>query len=190
MSRINSAILAIFTAAIIAASVLYVIRANPVHEAIPEALAALQADPSPKPLPVTSFVDAEGHTHSPSEFKGSVVILNMWATWCAPCVRELPAIARLQATLGRNSVSIVTVNASHDSAAETEKFLKAHDAASLPPYRDPDLSLLSAFGAQGLPFSVVIDAKGREIARASGPMNWDDPAAIAYFKSLGAHAAS
>ncbi len=82
-------------------------------------------------------------------------------------------------------VMVVAVNAGHDDAAKTAAFLKAHGAANLAVYRDPDLSLLTAFGSQGLPFSVVIDGQGREIARASGPMKWDDPAAIAYFKGLG-----
>jgi len=169
--------------------VLYVIRSSPVHETPPLALAALIPEPSPKPLPVTAFVDAQGHTSSLAAFRGRVVILNLWATWCAPCVRELPALGRLAAALGPG-VTIVAVNAGHDDAAATAQFLKAHGAADLAGYRDPELSLLAAFGSQGLPFSVLIDAKGREIARASGPMGWDDPAAVAYFKSLGAHAAS
>jgi thiol-disulfide isomerase/thioredoxin len=192
MSRINSGTIALFVAAIIAAAllVLYVIRASPVHETIPGALSALTADPAPKPIPATSFLDAHNRPESLAQFKGRVVILNMWAIWCAPCVRELPALERLATALGQGQVTIVTVNASHDDAAKTAAFLKAHDAGDLPANRDPDLSLLTAFGSQGLPFSVVIDARGREIARASGPMQWDDPAAIAYFKSLGAHAAS
>ena len=94
-------------------------------------------------------------------------------------------MAKLSAALGTGKVMVVAVNASHDDAAKVADFLKAHGAANLAVYRDPDLSLLTAFGSQGLPFSVVIDARGREIARASGPMNWDDPAAIAYFKALG-----
>ena len=120
-------------------------------------------------------------------FKGRVVILNMWAAWCAPCVRELPALGRLAAALGPGKVAVVTVNTGHDTAAQTAAFLKAHGASDLPANRDPDLSLLTDFGSQGLPFSVLIDAQGREIARASGPMQWDDSQAIAYFRALGAH---
>jgi thiol-disulfide isomerase/thioredoxin len=171
-----------------ALAVLYVIRpalASPV----PKALAALVPDPAPKPVPAASIVDAQGKPQPLSAFRGRVIILNMWATWCAPCVRELPAVGKLAQALGSGKVTVVAVNAGHDDAAATAAFLKAHGAGNLAVYRDPDLSLLTAFGSQGLPFSVLIDAKGREIARASGPMNWDDPAAIAYFKSL-AHAAS
>ena len=165
--------------------VLYVIRpaqASPVP--IPPPLAALMPDGTPKAAPAVSVVDANGKAQPLSALKGHVVILNLWATWCAPCVEELPAVGKLAAALGSGKVVIVAVNAGHDDAAKTAAFLKAHGAANLAVYRDPDLSLLTAFGSQGLPFSVVIDAKGREIARASGPMKWDDPKAIAYFKSL------
>jgi len=173
--------------------VLYVIRpvqASPVRETIPHALAALRPDPQPKPVPAATFVDAQGRSQALSAFKGRVVILNIWATWCAPCVRELPEVGRLVAALGPGKVTVVAVNTGHEDAAATASFLKTHGAANLAVYRDPDLSLMSAFGSEGLPFSVLIDARGREIARASGPMQWDDPAAIAYFKSLGSRAAS
>jgi thiol-disulfide isomerase/thioredoxin len=170
----------------VALAVLYVIRPVEASPAIPQALAALKADPAPKPAPDATFVDAQGHPVPLSAFKGHVVILNLWATWCAPCVEELPAVAKLAAALGPGKVTVVAVNASHDDAAKVADFLKAHGAANLIVYRDPELSILTAFGSQGLPFSVVIDSKGREIARASGPMKWDDPAAVAYFKGLGA----
>ncbi len=190
MSRTNPGILALLAAAIIVAALagLYLLR--PSGESKPAALAALTADPEPKAVPELTVIDQAGNKVSLAKFRGHVVILNMWATWCAPCVRELPALGRLKTALDSARIALVTVNASHDTAAQTEAFLKAHDAADLPVYRDPDLSLLSGFGSEGLPFSVLIDAKGREIARASGPMQWDDPAAIAYFKTLAAHQAS
>jgi len=172
-------------AAVVAAlAVLYVIPPVEASPAIPKALASLTPDAASKPAPAATIVDAQGHPVPLASFKGRVVILNLWASWCAPCVVELPAVARLAAALGAGKVAVVAVSASKDDAAKTADFLKAHGAGNLPVYRDPDLSLLTAFGSQGLPFSVIIDAKGREIARASGPMKWDDPAAIAYFKSL------
>jgi thiol-disulfide isomerase/thioredoxin len=188
MSRKTAKILAAAFGAALA--VLYVIPSVEASPAIPPALGALKADPAPTPAPAATFMDAQGHPTPLSAFKGHVVILNLWAIWCAPCEEELPAVAKLAAALGPGKVTVVAVSAAHDDAAKTTDFLKAHGAANLTVYRDPDLSLLSAFGSQGLPFSVVIDSQGREIARASGPMKWDDPAAIAYFKALGTRDAS
>ena len=180
--KMTQMLAAVFGAALV---VLYVIPSVEASPAIPPALAALKADPAPKPAPAATFLDAQGHPQPLSAFKGRVVILNLWATWCAPCIAELPAVGKLAAALGDGKVAVVAVNASHDDAAKVADFLKSHGAGNLAVYRDPDLSVLTAFGSQGLPFSVVIDANGREIARASGPMKWDDPAAIAYFKALG-----
>lgn len=183
MSRFAFRILAMAAGA--ALSVLYVIRPSYASPP-PHALASLMPDPAPRPAPAATFQDASGKPVALAAFKGHVVILDLWATWCAPCVRELPALARLQAALGAQKLTIVTINEGRDNAADTMAFLKAHGAANLPPYRDSDLGLLQAFGSQGLPFSVLVDAKGNETARASGPMAWDDPAAIAYFKALAA----
>jgi len=189
MPRIFFGILAT-GAIILGALVLYVIRSSPVHETPPPSLAALQADPAPKILPSVAFTGVDGRAQSLEAFRGRVVILNVWATWCAPCVRELPALGHLAQALGQDNLVVVAVNAGRDSTTETAAFLKSHSAGNLIAYRNPDLSLLQVFGAQGLPFSVLIDTKGREIARASGPLTWDDPAAVAYFRSLAAHAAS
>jgi thiol-disulfide isomerase/thioredoxin len=169
-----------------ALAVLYVIHPAEASPApIPKTLAALTPVAPPRPVPAASIVDAQGHPVALASFKGRVVILDMWATWCAPCVEELPAVARLAKALGFGKVIVVPVSQSNLDAAATAAFLRKHGAANLTAYRDPDLSLLKPFGAPGLPFSVVIDAKGREIAHASGPMKWDDPAAVAYFKALG-----
>ena len=188
MSRINSGTIALFAAAIIAAAllVLYVIRASPVHETIPGALSALTADPAPKPMPATSFLDAHNRPESLAQFKGRVVILNMWAIWCAPCVRELPALAHLQGALP--GLTIVAVNEGRETAADTTRFLKAHGADALHVYLDPDHAFLEALGVQGLPLSVLIDTRGMERARASGPAEWDDPAAVTWLREVTAPA--
>lgn len=183
MPRVLVIVLAVAVVALAGAAlrVLYVI---PRPETTPAVLAGLVHEPNPGPAPDVSFVDGTGHSVKLSAFRGRLVLLNVWATWCAPCVRELPALGRLQAALGTAGFAVVDVNAGRESASDTAAFLKAHDAGALAVYRDPDLRLLQAFGAQGLPFSVVVNAKGNEIARASGPLAWDDPAAIDYFRGL------
>lgn len=180
------AILAGAAAAAAGAIVLYVILSGPVH-ALPEppaALARLEPGIQAKSVPAVAFTDGMGKRHMLSEFRGRYVLLNLWATWCSPCVRELPALAALQAAVPKDRLAVVAVNVGRSGAAETADFLKEHDAARLGVYLDSNIALLRAFRAYGLPFSILIDAQGREVARAAGPANWDAPAAIAYFKSL------
>jgi hypothetical protein len=98
-------------------------------------------------------------------------------------VRELPALGRLQAAVGKSQFVIVPVNVGRGTAAETATFLKTNKAA-LPVYLDTKNTFLHAFGAFGLPLTVLIDPTGREIARASGAVHWDAKDSIAYFRSL------
>ena len=170
--------------------VLYVMFGRPVHAPGPPASLARLQPVAPTTLPEVAFSDANGARHTLSAFKGRYVLLNLWATWCAPCVRELPALAKLQSAMPPGGLTVVAVNVGRGSPAETLAFLKAHNAASLTGYFDPDLGVMHVFGAFGLPLSVLFDRQGREVAHALGPAGWDDPAAIAYFKSLSAHAAS
>jgi thiol-disulfide isomerase/thioredoxin len=148
------------------------------------ALAKLKTEQPPKAVSPVSFVDAVGTNHTLAEFRGRYVLLNLWATWCAPCVRELPALSNLQARLGTNNLLVIPVSIGRDTAAQTQIFLNQHNA-KLPVYRDTKSAFLHAFGAFGLPLTVLIDPQGREIARASGALRWDAPESVAYFKSLG-----
>jgi thiol-disulfide isomerase/thioredoxin len=147
------------------------------------ALAKLKPDEHPTAVPAVAFSDAVGQRHNLSEFRGRYLLLNLWATWCAPCVKELPALSHLQTAIGSKKLAVVPVNVGRDSAADTTKFLQQHKAA-LPVYIDTNSAFLHAFGAYGLPLTVLIDPQGREIARAIGAVRWDAPEAIAYFKSL------
>ena len=166
------------------AGVLYVMHGRAANEK-PAALAALIADPAPVTLPEVAFTDASGARHTLAAYRGRYVLLNLWATWCAPCVKELPALSRLQAALPTAKFAVVTVNVTRAStAADPAAFLKAHDAANLPVELDSNLGLLRVFGEAGLPISVLIDPQGHEVARAATPPAWDDPAVIAYFKAL------
>ncbi len=173
------------------AAVAFLYRSSPdVHATAerPPSLAQLKGEPA-KAVPDVAFSDASGARHTLSSYRGRYVLLNLWATWCAPCVKELPALARLQGGVAPAQLSVVTVNVGHGSAADTAAFLKAHSADALPVYLDSDTGFIRAFGAFGLPLSILIDPQGREVARAVGPADWDASASISYFKTL-PHAAS
>ncbi|HEY1632519.1 MAG TPA: TlpA disulfide reductase family protein [Rhizomicrobium sp.] len=183
---LNFRIVAIALAALIlaGAGVLYVMHGRAANEK-PAALATLTFDAAPITLPEVAFSDASGARHTLAAYRGRYVLLNLWATWCAPCVKELPALSRLQAALPTAKFAVVTVNVTRAStAADTAAFLRAHDAPNLPVALDSNLGLLRVFGEAGLPISVLIDPQGHEIARAGSPADWDNPAAIAYFKAL------
>jgi len=174
-----------FLAASLAAAALFGCSPGPQHGAPAPAssLAKLKKDDAPKALPPVTFADGQGSAHALAGFRGRYVLLNLWATWCAPCVRELPALAHLQTEVDARKLVVVPVNVGHDRAAATAAFLKEHKAA-LPVYIDTKSAFLRAFGATGLPLTLLIDPKGREIARASGAVRWDAKDSIAYFKSL------
>ncbi len=183
--RLIAAALAVILAGALAVA-LYVTRSGPVHEAAtrpPAVLAKLRFAQKPGPIGAAAIADSSGHLHKLSEFRGRYVLLNLWATWCAPCVRELPALARLQSAVEPNRLAVIPVNVGRSTAQETAAFLKSHDAA-LPVYVDSSFAFLRAFRAYGLPVTILIDPRGREIARATGAVSWDAKDSIAYFRSL------
>ncbi len=181
----NLLVAALVLAALGTAGVLYWKRSAPVHAAlVPPASLARLAPSKPAAVAAVSFTGTDGTRHTLAEFKGHYVLLNLWAVWCAPCVKELPALARLQAAVPKGRLEVVPVDVARGTPADAASFLKAHGAARLPAFIDADLGMMRVFGAYGLPLTVLIDDKGREVARAVGPADWDAPDAIDYFKAL------
>jgi thiol-disulfide isomerase/thioredoxin len=171
-------------AAVLIGIVLYAMRTQGVHEstAKPAALAKLVPVGQPRHIPAAAFFDAKGERLSLASFNGHYVLLNLWATWCGPCVRELPALAKLQHDVP--TLTVVAVSEGRENAADTERFLKARGAGLLRVYVDPDHAFLAALGAFGLPLSVLMNRKGLEQAKAIGAAEWDDPEAITYMRTL------
>ncbi|HEY5347644.1 MAG TPA: TlpA disulfide reductase family protein [Rhizomicrobium sp.] len=155
-----------------------------VHAGPPASLAPFALASPAKAVPLVAFEDTSGKHHTLAEFHGRYVLLNLWAVWCAPCVKELPALARLGQAVPPGQLAVIAVDVGREGASDAAGFLKAHGAVSLKPYVDGDLALMRAFEAEGLPLTVLIDPNGREIGRAEGGAAWDTPEAIAYFKSL------
>jgi thiol-disulfide isomerase/thioredoxin len=167
---------------LIGAVVLYVMASGPVHA--PQSLAALAPTNPPVPVPDVAFTDGAGKRHLLSEFKGRYVLLNLWATWCGPCVKELPALEHLQEGAGSANFAVVPVNVGRSDVLDTAKFLMSHGAGKLSVNVDTTLALMRTLHVYGLPVTVLIDPHGRQVARADGPADWDAPDAIAYFKAL------
>ena len=131
-----------------------------------------------KELPALQFEDAAGRAHSLAEFKGKLVLLNLWATWCAPCRDEMPALDRLQAELGGARFQVVALSVDPQGAQVARKFFAEAGVKSLELYVDPSAQAAFKLGAAGLPASLLVDANGREIARHLGPAKWDSPEVV------------
>jgi thiol-disulfide isomerase/thioredoxin len=130
-----------------------------------------------KPAPVAeiTFDDAEAHAHSLADFKGKILLLNVWATWCVPCRKEMPALDRLQASLGGLDFQIVPVSIDRGGLDAVRKFYNEIGIHNLAMYIDSSGQVLRQVRALGLPTTVLIDRNGQEIGRAIGPADWDAP---------------
>ena len=138
----------------------------------------------PAPPPAISFVDVNGKTHTLAEFKGHGLVVNLWATWCAPCIAELPSLAKLARTLAPDDIAVLPLSSDHGGKPAVEAFLSGHKIEGLPVLLDPEGEVLRAWHARGIPTTLLIDREGRAQARVEGSADWADPAAIALVKKL------
>ena len=141
-------------------------------------------DSGPVPLPDFAFTDADGAEHRIAEFAGRGVLLNLWATWCAPCVAEMPALDRAQAALAAEGITILALSSDRGGRGQVEPFYRDKGIRSLGLWLDPKGGAGRAFGVRGLPTTVVIDRQGRERARLEGGAEWDTPAMLAAVRRL------
>jgi len=132
----------------------------------------------PKPIPELRFVDGAGRALSLADFRGKFVLLNIWATWCAPCREEMPALDRLQAQLGGERFQVVALSVDQQGVPIARKFYGEVGIKALPLYIDPSAKAAFVLDAAGLPATLLIDRAGREVGRHLGPVKWDDPEVV------------
>jgi thiol-disulfide isomerase/thioredoxin len=131
----------------------------------------------PKPLPDFKFSDGAGGEHHLSEWKGKVLLVNLWATWCAPCKREMPSLNRLQTKLEGADFTVLPISLDRTGPDKPRQYLTANKLDKLNLFLDSGSDLIGTLDAPGLPLSVIVDRNGREIARIAGPAEWDSPEA-------------
>jgi thiol-disulfide isomerase/thioredoxin len=136
----------------------------------------------PRPLPHVQFADGEGKTVTIADFHGRPILLNLWATWCVPCRKEMPALDRLQAAIGRSELVVLPLSIDRQGVAAVEEFYRGLDLKRLGVYLDPSATAASALGTPGLPVTLLIDREGREVGRKLGPAEWDSPRIIALLR--------
>jgi thiol-disulfide isomerase/thioredoxin len=138
----------------------------------------------PVVVPETVLLDEAEGARSLQEYHGKYVLLNLWATWCAPCREEMPTLDRLQAELGGDRFAVVTVATGRNAVSAIQRFFADQGVTHLPIWRDPKQDLAHAMGVLGLPATILIDPEGREVARITGPAAWDGPDAKALLTAL------
>jgi thiol-disulfide isomerase/thioredoxin len=137
---------------------------------------------APRPLSDIRFMDGGGRAVSLADFRGRVVLLNLWATWCVPCITEMPALDRLQAELGGPDFEVVALSIDVGGLAAAQKFYRALGLKALGIYIDKYANSKRALKVPGIPTTLLIDGAGREVARLAGPAEWDSPEAIALIR--------
>src|SRR5579871_933642 len=176
------ATVAIPAAAIVAAFISWqAMQAPSPREAIVPALttptapekASFVALKTPRPLAPLGFVDGDGAAMTLSHFDGRIVLLNVWATWCVPCRKEMPALDRLQAKLGGPDFTVVPLSIDHRGPEAVMRFYREHGLSSLGVYVDKSADATYAINAFGLPQTLLIDRQGRELGRVIGAAEWD-----------------
>jgi thiol-disulfide isomerase/thioredoxin len=145
-------------------------------------VAALTMASAPLRLPDLVFEDAEGKPKKLSEWQGKTVLVNLWATWCVPCRKEMPALERLQSKLKGPNFEVVAINIDTRDPEKPKNFLKDANLTSLGYFNDQKAKVfqdLKSIGrALGMPTSVLVDGKGCEIATIAGPAEWDSDDAM------------
>ncbi len=138
----------------------------------------------PTAVPDTGFTDPAGGAHQLSDFNGKIVLVNFWATWCAPCRKEMPMLSELQREFGSERFEVVTIATGRNSIPGIRRFFQEAGVDNLPLYLDPRQELARGMGVLGLPATVILDIDGKEIARMRGDAEWYSESARAIVRAL------
>jgi len=140
--------------------------------------------PAPKVRTDVPHTDPGGAVRSLAEYRGKFVLVNFWATWCAPCRKEMGSLDRLRAGLAGERFEVVPIATSHNPLPAIRRFFEEEGIVGLPILLDPQGRLAAEYGTVSLPLSVVLDPEGREVARLIGDAEWDSDNARAVLSAL------
>lgn len=141
----------------------------------------LEGRPEPPDEP---FYDSKGQPITLGAFKGKTVVLNFWATWCAPCVKELPSLDRLQAKRGGDDFVVIAISTEKEADTKAAPFMADLGIKTLEPYSDARMKLWRALRLQGLPTTIILGPDGRMIAKHEGEAEWDSDQVLGEIKKL------
>ena len=144
----------------------------------------LQIHSAARPAPDTVFLHADDSELRLSDYQCKVVVLNFWATLCAPCRKEMPELSAVQETLGGADLIVLTVATGPNPPAKIAEFFETIGVSNLPAHRDPRQNLARAMNVLGLPVTAILDRDGAEIARLLGDANWHSDSALAILRAV------
>ena len=144
----------------------------------------LQDMPPGATLPAFQFFTPDNQARTLDDYRGRGVVLNLWATWCGPCVAELPTLDALAAAVAADDIVVLPLSSDAGGAASVRAFYDGHDIEHLPVLLDPGGAITSAWQVPGIPVTVIFDRTGHPRARLIGGADWSTPAAVARVKTL------
>jgi thiol-disulfide isomerase/thioredoxin len=145
---------------------------------------ALHAVSPPADLPDAVFRSPDGAEHRLSDFKGHAMVVNLWATWCSPCVAEMPSLNALSKLLGPDDIAVMPVSSDRGGAATVQAWYQQHGITALPVLLDPKGALATAFGVRGIPTTILVDKSNQSVGRLEGAVDWAAPESVALIRKL------
>jgi thiol-disulfide isomerase/thioredoxin len=140
-----------------------------------------EGDIFPAQMPL---VGADGKYRSFADYAGKVVLLNYWAAWCGPCLKEMPSLYRLQEKLSRKNFALIGVDMDDDPAQGIASLARIVGAAPFPMFKGPEQAVSARFAIEGLPFTVIVDKSGKIIYARAGERDWSSPEALKFIEGL------
>lgn len=166
------------------ASASVIARASEIGQSATGDVAAMIALEEPKLMPAHEFIDPNGDVQSIDMFNGKMTLVNLWATWCAPCREEMPALSELQTAKQGADFEVVTINIDRGDRNKPEGFLNEIGVDNLPLYQDSSMGIFNALKKEGLafglPVTMLVDENGYILASMNGPAHWSSPDALNY----------
>lgn len=144
---------------------------------------------APRDTPDAGFVTEDGGAATLADFKGAVTVVNLWATWCPPCRKEMPSLDRLHQAVAGDGIRVVAINIERKGVIKARAFYDKIGIAHLAVHADQDNALPPRLGIIGYPVTLILDPEGREIARMQGDAEWDAPEALTLLRAIAAHGA-
>lgn len=139
---------------------------------------------TPEPAADAAFTAEDGSEMTLADYEGQITVVNFWATWCAPCRKEMPDLSDLQTQLGDDDFSVVTIATGRNPRPAMERFFAEIEVDNLPLHTDPRSALARNMGVLGLPITLILDRQGREMARLQGDAKWNSESAVAILTAI------